>query len=89
MLGQILNDSDIIVLDEATSALDNISQSNIIKNLKGYLNNKIVVIIAHRLSTIRDVDNIYVLKDGKVIDKGNHKNLLRHSDQYKKLYYNE
>lgn len=68
----ILNDSDIIVLDEATSALDNISQSNIIKNLKGYLNNKIVVIIAHRLSTIRDVDNIYVLNDGKVIDKGNH-----------------
>ena len=76
-------------MDEATSALDNISQSYIIKNLKGYLNNKIVVIIAHRLSTIRDVDNIYVLKDGKVIDKGNHKNLLRHSDQYKKLYYNE
>ena len=70
MLGQILNDSDIIVLDEATSALDNISQSNIIKNLKGYLNNKIVVIIAHRLSTIRDIDN------------GNHENLLRHSYQY-------
>jgi len=85
----ILNDSDIIVLDEATSALDNISQSNIIKNLKGYLNNKIVVIIAHKLSTIRDIDNIYVLNDGKVIDKGNHDNLLRHSDQYKKLYYNE
>ena len=85
----ILNDSDIIVLDEATSALDNISQSNIIKNLKGYLNNKIVVIIAHRLSTIRDVDNIYVLNDGKVIDKGDHESLLRHSDQYKKLYYNE
>ncbi len=61
----------------------------IIKNLKGYLNNKIVVIIAHRLSTIRDVDNIYVLNDGKVIDNGNHENLLRHSYQYKKLYYNE
>ena len=60
-----------------------------IKNLKGYLNNKIVVIIAHRLSTIRDVDNIYVLNDGKVIDKGNHESLLIHSDQYKKLYYNE
>ena len=53
----------------------------IIKNLKGYLNNKIVVIIAHRLSTIRDVDNIYVLNDGKVIDNGNHENLLRHSYQ--------
>jgi ABC-type transport system involved in Fe-S cluster assembly, permease and ATPase components len=53
------------------------------------LNNKIVVIIAHRLSTIRDVDNIYVLNDGKVIDKGNHESLLIHSDQYKKLYYNE
>ncbi len=54
----------------------------IIKNLKGYLNNKIVVIIAHRLSTIRDIDNIYVLNDGKVIDNGNHENLLRHSYQY-------
>lgn len=61
----------------------------IIKKSKGYLNNKIVVIIAHRLSTIRDVDNIYVLNDGNVIDKGNHESLLIHSDQYKKLYYNE
>ncbi|MGP1541983.1 hypothetical protein [Peptostreptococcus stomatis] len=46
------------------------------------MNNKIVVIIAHRLSTIRDIDNIYVLNDGKVIDNGNHENLLRHSYQY-------
>ena len=61
--GTILNDSDIIVLDESTSALDNISQSNIIKNLKGYLNNKIVVIIAHRLSTIKNADEIIVIND--------------------------
>ena len=59
------------------------------KKFKRYLNNKFAVIIAHRLSTIRDVDNINVLNDGKVIDNGNHENLLRHSYQYKKLYYNE
>lgn len=67
----LVNDSDIIVLDEATSALDNITQENILKNMKAYLNDKIVIVIAHRLSTIKDVDNIYVLHKGKVVESGN------------------
>ena len=47
-----------VIFDEATSALDNISQKNILKNLKPYLKNKIVIMIAHRLSTIKNVDHI-------------------------------
>lgn len=85
----MLNDSDIVILDEATSALDNVSQNNILNNLKEYLNNKIVIVIAHRLSTIKEVDNIYVFENGKVVESGNHKTLLKISNRYRSLYYNE
>ncbi|WP_242941576.1 ABC transporter ATP-binding protein [Peptostreptococcus sp. D1] len=85
----ILSDSDIIILDEATSALDNISQKEIINNLKEFFDNKIVIVIAHRLSTIKDVDNIFVLDSGKIIGKGTHQALLKSSDSYRTLYYNE
>lgn len=85
----ILSDSDIIILDEATSALDNISQKKIINNLKEFFDNKIVIVIAHRLSTIKDVDNIFVLDSGKIIGRGNHQTLLKSSDSYRNLYYNE
>lgn len=85
----ILSDSDIVILDEATSALDNISQKKIINNLKEFFDNKIVIVIAHRLSTIKDVDNIFVLDSGKIIGRGNHQTLLKSSDSYRNLYYNE
>lgn len=85
----ILSDSDIIILDEATSALDNISQKQIINNLKEHFKNKIVIVIAHRLSTIKDVDNIYVLDNGIVVGYGNHQTLLISSNSYRNLYYNE
>lgn len=82
----ILNDSDIIIFDEATSALDNISQKNILKNLKPYLENKIVIMIAHRLSTIKNVDHIYVLKNGEVVEQGRHPELMNIDGLYRKLY---
>lgn len=82
----ILNDSDIIIFDEATSALDNISQKNILKNLKPYLENKIVIMIAHRLSTIKNVDHIYVLKNGEVVEQGRHPELMNINGLYRKLY---
>lgn len=81
----LVNDSDIIVLDEATSALDNITQENILKNMKAYLNDKIVIVIAHRLSTIKDVDNIYVLHKGKVVESGNGEKLEISGGMYSEL----
>lgn len=82
----LLMKTKIILFDEATSALDNETQSeiqNAIENLKGEYT---ILIIAHRLSTVIDSDRIFVVEDGKVIDSGSHKELLKRCDSYKNLY---
>lgn len=85
----ILNDTDVIILDEATSALDNISQKTILENLREYLTEKIVIVIAHRLSTVKDVDMIYVIDDGRVVEEGDHKYLMNLGSFYSSLYERE
>ena len=81
--------SDIILFDEATSALDNESQTYIKKSIDSLVKNHTIIIVAHRLSTIVDADIIYVVDDGKVVDFGTHKELLKKSKYYKNLYENE
>lgn len=71
---------------EPTSALDNETQSEIekaIENLKGEYT---ILLVAHRLSTVVDSDRIFVVNDGKIIDSGSHKELLKKCDFYKNLY---
>ena len=78
--------TEIILFDEATSALDNETQCQIqeaINNLKGEYT---ILIVAHRLSTVIDSDRIFVVSDGKIIDNGTHKELLKRCDIYKNLY---
>lgn len=82
----LLMKTEIILFDEATSALDNETQSEIqdaIENLKGEYT---ILIIAHRLSTVIDSDKIFVVDNGKIIDSGTHKDLLKRCDLYKNLY---
>ena len=82
----LLMKTEIILFDEATSALDNETQSKIqeaINNLKGEYT---ILIVAHRLSTIIDCDRIFVIEDGKIVDSGSHKELLKTSEIYKSLY---
>lgn len=81
--------SDIILFDEATSALDNESQAYIKKSIDSLVKNHTIIIVAHRLSTIIDADIIYVVDNGKVVDSGTHKELLKKSKYYKALYENE
>lgn len=71
----ILRNPSILILDEATSALDSESEKVVQEALDNLMEGRTSVIIAHRLSTIRDVDCIYVLDDGKIIEKGNHNDL--------------
>lgn len=85
----LLKNSPIIVLDEATSALDNESQSLIVNAINNLKKDHTIIIVAHRLSTILDADCIMVLDDGKVIDKGTHKELYRRCKMYKELYKTE
>ncbi|HEX9059612.1 MAG TPA: ABC transporter ATP-binding protein, partial [Clostridia bacterium] len=59
----IITNSPIIIFDEATSSLDNISEKNVLSNLKSFFKDKTIIIIAHRLSTVRDADIIYVLNN--------------------------
>ena len=82
----LLMKTEIILFDEATSALDNETQSKIqeaINNLRGEYT---ILIVAHRLSTTIDSDRIFVVEDGKIVDSGSHRELLKKSEIYKSLY---
>lgn len=63
-------------MDEATSNLDSITEKAINNTMNDFMKDKTAIIIAHRLSTIRNCDNIYVLEKGKVIENGNHNELI-------------
>jgi subfamily B ATP-binding cassette protein MsbA len=81
-----LKKSKIILLDEATASLDSETEDKIQKALKELTQNKTTIVIAHRLSTILNSDNIYLVDNGKIIDSGNHENLLKNSSTYKNFY---
>ena len=80
------DNSKIIILDEATSAMDNITEKNVMNNIVKNLNNKTIIIIAHRLETIKDVDNIFVLNKGKIVEQDTYNNLLNQNGYFHKLY---
>jgi ATP-binding cassette subfamily B protein len=74
---------DYLFLDEATNALDTINEQKIVKALNNVFQNRTVIVVAHRLSTIRKADQIIVLKDGMIMEIGNHKSLM----ESKRYYY--
>jgi ATP-binding cassette subfamily B protein len=76
-----------LILDEATSALDNESERHIQAALEELAKYRTTIIIAHRLSTIRHADEIIVINDGQIQERGNHKELLAQNGLYA-LYYN-
>lgn len=82
----ILKDAPILLLDEATSSLDAKTESEINKTLEKITKNKTTITIAHRLSTIINSDQIILISKGKIVDIGSHKELIKNSDYYKKLY---
>ena len=81
-----LKKSKIILLDEATSSLDSETEEKIQTALNTLTSNKTTIVIAHRLSTILNSEKIYVVDKGKIIDSGNHENLLLNSKVYKNFY---
>ncbi|MDH5717623.1 MAG: ABC transporter ATP-binding protein/permease [Spirochaetia bacterium] len=82
----LLKDPEILILDEATSALDTQSERLVQKALEKLMKNRTTFVIAHRLSTIYNADLILVLENGKIVQKGRHKELLKQKGTYKKLY---
>ncbi|KPJ21266.1 ATP-binding cassette sub-family B member 7, mitochondrial, partial [Papilio machaon] len=83
----ILKDSPIIVFDEATSSLDSITESAILQALKAATVGRTSICIAHRLSTVADADEILVLENGSITDRGTHADLLgRQNSLYRRLW---
>ena len=82
----ILANKKILILDEATSSLDSKTEHEIQNDLKKLMEGRTTIIIAHRLSTIMHADEIIVLERGKIVQKGNHFELIRKSGTYKELW---
>jgi len=81
----ILKNPPILILDEATSALDSESEKLVQEALLELMKNRTSIVIAHRLSTIQHADEIIVMRDGKILERGNHRELLKKEGEYQKL----
>ena len=81
----LINNPRILIFDEATSALDYESENIIQKNMKQICTNRTCLIITHRLNSVKNCDSIIVMKEGKIIERGTHTELLSQNGYYKKL----
>lgn len=82
----ILKNAPILILDEATSALDTESERKVQKALENLMKDRTTFVIAHRLSTIRNSDRILFVKEGKIVEEGDHETLLARKGEYFELY---
>lgn len=85
----ILKDAPILLLDEPTSALDNETEALVQEALNKIMKGKTVLVVAHRLSTIRDADEVLVIDQGNIVERGSHETLMKECIIYKKLYQNQ
>lgn len=84
-----LKDPDILILDDAMSAVDGRTEKNIINNIKKIREGKTMIISSHRISQVKDLDEIVVLDEGKIIERGTHDELIREGKWYSRQYKNQ
>ncbi len=85
----LLRKPKILVLDEATSSLDSLSETAIMNTINRIGTDVTTIIVAHRLSTIKNCDKIFVLKEGQLVESGNHKELLEKNGVYAEMWKNQ
>lgn len=85
----VYKDAKYLFFDEATSALDANNEKTIMENLSQFYEGRTVVVIAHRLSTVKNADQIIVMKDGKIVEDGNHNTLTKNKGYYFELVKNQ
>ena len=82
----LIKDAPIVLLDEVTANVDVENEVKIQTAMRELLKNKTVIMIAHKLSTVQNSDQILVIKDGRISQRGTHKELVREEGLYKKLW---
>jgi len=81
----LLKNPSILILDEATSSLDTESERLVQEAINNVMKDRTSLVIAHRLSTIRHADEILVMQEGRIVERGNHESLIKQNGYYKKL----
>jgi ATP-binding cassette subfamily B protein len=82
----ITRDPRILILDDSLSAVDTQTEEKILSRLRGVMRGRTTILISHRTSTVRDADQIVVLKDGEIVERGTHGELLALRGYYADLY---
>ena len=82
----VLADPKILILDEATASVDTMTEAKIQAAMESVTAGRTSLMIAHRLSTVRNADVILVVRDGKIVEQGTHKELLKKQGYYYELY---
>ena len=85
----VYKNPEFIFFDEATNALDANNEKIIMDNLQTYFKGKTVIVVAHRLSTVMNADQIVVIDKGRIVEKGNHEELIKLRGDYYKLIKNQ
>lgn len=81
----LYHDADVLIFDEATSALDGITEKMIMEAIHDFSGQKTIVMIAHRLKTVQKCDQIFFIDQGKVVDQGTYKELIKKNDYFKRM----
>lgn len=81
----LYNEADVLVFDEATSALDGITEKAIMNAIHDFTGKKTLIMIAHRLTTVQKCDQIFIMNKGSIVDSGTYQQLLKKSEQFKKM----
>lgn len=82
----VLRRPRILILDDALSAVDTETEEHILSELRGVMENRTTILIAHRISTVKDADEILVMDDGRIVERGTHEQLLELKGEYARVY---
>jgi ATP-binding cassette subfamily B protein len=82
----VAKDPRILILDDALSAVDTYTEAEILRRMRGVMRERTSIVVAHRISTVKDADEILVLDDGRIVERGSHRELLEHGGLYAQMY---